>query len=90
MTAGRTPGSAGGGSGGGQDEPMPDRPYKAVYDDGQAPETTHVLERHPDGTFTGYAACGAAPDGWVGSLSGKVSCSGCRRAASAPVGKGRP
>ena len=91
MTAGSAPDNARGGSGVEPDGPMPDRPYKAVYEDGQAPETTHVLERSPDGTFTGYAVCGAAPDGWVGSLSGKVSCGRCRAAAaSTRAGKRRP
>lgn len=71
---------------------LADRPYKAVHDTGTAPDTTHVLAKLPDGSFSGYGACGAAPDGWVWSPSGKVSCRPCLRAAASsasasPAGK---
>ena len=61
---------------------LADRPYKAVHDTGTAPDTTHVLARLPDGSFSGYGACGAAPDGWVWSPSGRVSCRACLLAAA--------
>lgn len=78
---------------------FPDRPYRAVYDCGPAPDTTHILEVSADddggggyggngGQFSGYAACGAAPDGWVWSPSGMVSCKACLLADKA--GGARP
>ena len=72
----------------GDGDAFPDRPYKAVYDCGPAPGTTHILEVSADdydesGQFSGYAACGAAPDGWVWSPSGKVSCRACLQADGA-------
>ena len=79
---------------------FPDRPYRAVYDCGPAPDTTHILEVSADddggagagGQFSGYAACGAAPDGWVWSPSGMVSCKACLladKAGGARPAKGR-
>ena len=72
----------------GDGDAFPDRPYRAVYDCGPAPDTTHILEVSADdydesGQFSGYAACGAAPDGWVWSPSGRVSCRACLRADGA-------
>lgn len=60
-----------------------DRPYAPVHDSGLAGADTHVLERTADGFFTGYAACGMAPDGWVWSPSGAVTCGRCADAAPA-------
>ena len=67
----------------------PDRPYAALHDSGAAGSSaTHVLERRPDGSFSGYAACGAAADGWLWSPSGAVTCGACRRAAGDMDGNG--
>lgn len=76
---------------------FPDRPYNGVYDSGRAPDATHILEvSEEDGLFSGYAVCGEAPDGWVWSLSGTVTCRACLRvvassaaAGVAAAGKGR-
>lgn len=99
VAGGGAEGGAGGGGGGGgfaasDGDAFPDRPYKAVYDRGSAPDTTHILEVSADegGLFSGYAACGAAPDGWVWSPSGAVTCRACLTAADeggARRGKGR-
>lgn len=68
---------------------FPDRPYRAVDESGRIPNTTHVLELSADGSFTGYAACGEAPSGWVWSPSGKVSCRACRRIANDAAAHGK-
>ena len=91
MTSG-SGGQADGGRGNIDAGALADRPYKAVHDTGTAPDTTHALARLPDGSFSGYGACGAAPDGWVWSPSGKVSCRACLLAAasSAPASPASP
>lgn len=92
MTGGSGGCQANGGRGNIDAGALADRPYKAVHDTGTAPDTTHVLARLPDGSFSGYGACGAAPDGWVWSPSGKVSCRPCLLAAasSAPSAPSAP
>lgn len=59
---------------------IPDRPYAAVHDSGEAGTTTHVLERNPDGSFSGRSLCSIEPDGWIWSFSGRVTCRRCRSA----------